>query len=87
MCVPVEALLVVQDEGLHRGHFSLRSAPTGPQSATTRTSTRYARLQEHLAAGAREAGMPVIDNVSVEETLGSLMGLVLDAVGNVEERR
>jgi 2-phosphoglycerate kinase len=85
-CVAVEALLVVQDEELHRGHFSLRSAD--------RPAERYhdhfheiRALQEHLAARAREAGMPVIDNVSIEETLALLMSLVLDAVGSVEERR
>jgi 2-phosphoglycerate kinase len=86
MCVPVEALLVVQDEGLHRGHFSLRSADR-PAERYHAHFEQIRALQEHLVTGAREVGMPVIDNVSVEETLGLLMGLVLDAVGNVEERR
>jgi 2-phosphoglycerate kinase len=85
-CVPVEALLVVQDEGLHRGHFSLRSAER-PAERYHSHFQQIRVLQEHLAERAGEAGMPVIDNVSVEETLGSLMNLVLDAVGNVEERR
>lgn len=83
-CVAVETLLMVQDEDLHRGHFSLRGA--------ARPAERYhahfheiRALQEHLAESAREAGMPVIDNVSVEETLALLMSLVLDAVGSVEE--
>lgn len=85
-CVPVEALLVVQDEGLHRGHFSLRGAARPAERYHARFHEIRA-LQEHLAAGAREAGMPVIDNVNVEDTLGLLMSLVLDAVGSVEERR
>jgi len=85
-CVAVEALLVVQDEGLHRGHFSLRGAYRPAERYHARFH-QIRMLQDHLSAGAREAGMPVIDNVNVEDTLGLLMSLVLDAVGNVEERR
>ena len=85
-CVPVEALLVVQDENLHRGHFSLRGADR-PAERYHAHFHEIRALQEHLVARARGAGMPVIDNVSVEETLAMLMSLVLDVVGSVEERR
>ena len=85
-CVAVEALLVVQDEGLHRGHFSLRGA-NRPAERYHAHFDEIRTLQEHLVAGAGKAGMPVIDNVNVEDTLALLMGLVLDAVGSVEERR
>jgi len=85
-CVAVEALLVVRDEGLHRGHFSLRGADRPAERYHARFH-EIRMLQEHLVAGAVDAGMPVIDNVNVEDTLGMLMGLVLDAVGSVEERR
>jgi 2-phosphoglycerate kinase len=40
-------------------------------------------LQEHLVACAREERVPVLDNVNVDEALGQLMGLVLDAVAEV----
>lgn len=85
-CVAVEALLVVQDEGLHRGHFSLRGADRPAERYHARFH-EIRELQEHLAIGARAAGTPVIDNVTVEDTLGLLMGRVLDAVGSVGERR
>jgi 2-phosphoglycerate kinase len=81
-CVAVEALLVVGDSELHRGHFSHRRG--------TRLPDRYLEnfdgiraLQEHLAACAREEGVAVIDNVNVDDTLGRLMDLVLDAVMEV----
>jgi 2-phosphoglycerate kinase len=81
-CVAVEALLVVGDAELHRGHFSHRRG--------TRLPDRYLEsfddiraLQDHLAACAREEGVAVIDNVNVDETLGRLMDLVLDAVMEV----
>ena len=83
-CVAVEALLVVQDEGLHRGHFSLRGADR-PAERYHAHFDRIRALQDHLSGLAREAGMPVIDNEHVEDTLLALMALVLDAVGSVEE--
>jgi 2-phosphoglycerate kinase len=78
-CVLVEALVVVGDEELHRGHFSHR-----PDS---RPAERYLlgfdsirRLQAHLAAMADECSVAVIDNENVDVALSLLMDLVLDAV-------
>ncbi|MBA2439949.1 MAG: zeta toxin family protein [Thermoleophilaceae bacterium] len=85
-CVAVEALLVVRDEGLHRGHFSLRGAAR-PAQRYHEHFNRIRALQKQLEKDATETQMPVIDNVNVEVTLGRLMGLVLDAVGSLEERR
>ncbi len=83
-CVPVEALLVVEDEELHRGHFSLRGAARPAE----RYLARFAEirdLQEQLVARAQAAGVPVVANTGVDDTLRTLMGLVLDAVGRLEE--
>jgi len=85
-CVSVEALLVVSDEELHRGHFSLR----GAERPADRYHARFAEirdLQARLADGAREAGATVLDNQNVDETLGKLMSLVLDAVGRTDAGR
>ncbi|HEY6781022.1 MAG TPA: ATP cone domain-containing protein [Thermoleophilaceae bacterium] len=78
-CVPVEALLAVDDAELHRGHFSHRRG--------TRPAERYLErfedirgVQEHLVAQARAHGVAVIANDSVDVTLARLMELVLDAV-------
>jgi 2-phosphoglycerate kinase len=82
-CVPVELLLTVRDEEMHRAHFARRGG--------TRPAERYLdrfddirALQAALEVRAAAAGVTVIDNVGVDETLRLLMGLVLDAVGNVE---
>ncbi|MDQ4049946.1 MAG: hypothetical protein M3131_11295 [Actinomycetota bacterium] len=83
-CVPVEALLVVEDEGLHRGHFTLRGAAR-PAERYHRRFDEIRELQRHLTERARKAGVPVIHNTNVEATLGHLMSLVLDAVGSLEE--
>jgi 2-phosphoglycerate kinase len=78
-CVLVEALVVVGDEELHRGHFSHRPG--------NRPAERYLAgfegirgLQAHLSAMALERGVAVIDNENVDVALGRLMELVLDAV-------
>jgi 2-phosphoglycerate kinase len=78
-CVLVEAVLVVGDEELHRGHFSHRPG--------TRPAERYLAafedirvLQDHLAGMADDAGVAVIDNENVDDALARLMELVFDAV-------
>lgn len=82
-CVAVEALLVVDDEKLHRGHFSLRGAQRPADRYLAHFATIRA-LQDDLAARARQVGVAVIDNANLDETLGRLMDLVLDTVGSLE---
>ena len=83
-CVAVEALIVVDDEDAHRGHFALRGAARPAERYLARFG-EIRELQGHLVSLARERGVAVIDNTGADETLRLLMGLVLDAVGNLEE--
>jgi 2-phosphoglycerate kinase len=82
-CVPVQALLVIEDEELHRGHFSHRRGSRRPERYLARFA-EIRELQEHLIACAREEGVAVIDNHNADEALGVLMELVLDAVSEVK---
>ncbi len=75
----VEALLVVEDAELHRGHFSHRQG-TRPAERYLAAFYEIRRLQDHLAERARAEGVAVIDNANVDEALARLMQLVLDAV-------
>jgi 2-phosphoglycerate kinase len=84
-CVAVDALIVVDDEDRHRGHFALRGAARPAERYLSRFE-EIRTLQDHLVALAREEGVAVVDNVGADETLRLLMGLVLDAVGKLEER-
>jgi 2-phosphoglycerate kinase len=79
-CVAVEALLVVGEEELHRGHFALRG-PSRPAERYLAGFDEIRTLQEHLVARAGEVRVPVIDNANVDQALASLMELVLDTVG------
>jgi 2-phosphoglycerate kinase len=80
-CVPVEAVLVVEDEELHRGHFSRRRGRPAERYLARFEEIRA--LQAFLAECAVREGVAVIDNQNADETLGRLMGLVLDAVAEV----
>jgi 2-phosphoglycerate kinase len=78
-CVLVEALVVVEDRDLHRGHFSHRPG-TRPAERYLASFEDIRRLQDHLWERARSEGVAVIDNDNVDDTLAQLMQLVLDAV-------
>jgi 2-phosphoglycerate kinase len=82
-CVVVEALLIVGDPRLHRGHFALRPNARPAERYLSRFD-EIRKLQSHLAACAAAASVAVIDNRNIDETLGRLMELVLDAVGRFD---
>jgi 2-phosphoglycerate kinase len=81
-CLAVEALLVVDDPELHRGHFTHRRGPRPPERYLERFDD-IRLLQDHLVECARDGGVSVIDNVSVDVALARLMELILDAVSEV----
>jgi 2-phosphoglycerate kinase len=78
-CVLVEALVVVDDPDLHRGHFLLRPGAR-PAERYLASFDDIRRLQDHLWARAESEGVPVVDNENVDRSLAQLMQLVLDAV-------
>jgi 2-phosphoglycerate kinase len=81
-CVLVEAVVVVGDEELHRGHF-LRRPGTRPAERYLAAFDEIRELQAHLAGRAEAVGVAVIDNDNVDATLARLMELVFDAVDEV----
>jgi 2-phosphoglycerate kinase len=78
-CVLVEALVVVDDPDLHRGHFSLRTGAR-PADRYMAHFEEIRRLQDHLWNRARSERVAIVDNTNVDEALSRLMELVLDAV-------
>jgi 2-phosphoglycerate kinase len=83
-CVVAEALLVVEDPELHRGHFSARPG-TRPAQRYLESFDAIRELQGHLVERARKEGVPVIANENVDQSLTALMALVLDAVGALRQ--
>jgi 2-phosphoglycerate kinase len=78
-CVLVEALLVVEDRDLHRGHFSLRPG-VRPAERYLASFDDIRLIQDHLLERARSERVAIIDNENVDATLARLMELVLDIV-------
>lgn len=81
-CIAVEAVLNVEDEELHRAHFSMRGGQRPPERYL-RGFERIRKLQEYLVERGNEAGVAVIENESIDEALRRMMALVLESVGRV----
>ena len=78
-CLVVEAVLVVEDEGLHRAHFEAR----GDRRPAERYLARFDQIrliQDHLTGKASARGVAVIDNANIDEALGRVMDLVIHRV-------
>jgi 2-phosphoglycerate kinase len=78
-CVLVEAIVVVEDPDLHRGHFLLRPG-TRPAERYLASFDDIRRLQDHLWQRARSENVTIVENENVDRALAQLMELVLDAV-------
>ena len=78
-CLVVEAVLVVEDQDLHRAHFEAR----GDRRPAERYVARFDQIrliQDHLVGKASARGVAVIDNANIDEALGRVMDLVIHAV-------
>ncbi len=78
-CLVVEAVLVVEDEDLHRAHFEAR----GDRRPAERYVARFDQIrhiQDQLTGKASARKVAVIDNANIDEALGRVMDLVIHAV-------
>lgn len=81
-CVAVEALLTVEDEEVHRGHFTERGG-TRPAQRYLESFDRIRKLQRHLVGRARAEGVPVISNGGIDRAVVDALDLVFEAAGRV----
>ena len=81
-CVAVEALLVVEDEDVHRGHFTARGGDRPPERYLDGFE-RIRKLQAHLVRRARAQGVPMIFNENVDRAVVDALDLVFEAAGRV----
>ncbi len=86
--IVIQVLMVVQDVDRHRGHFYVRDQETdGVRSLSKYMANleKIRRVQVFLIERAKEAGVPVIDNHSIDDTVKVMMGIVLDAVSKYQK--
>jgi 2-phosphoglycerate kinase len=77
----VHLILVVSDEAVHRGHFEMRSEAQarGPSQRYIAALPQIRKIQDDLVRRARRANVPVLENVSLDESLAAVLSLVLEA--------
>jgi 2-phosphoglycerate kinase len=86
----VQCVLAIEEQRVHESHFLVRDAV----SKGLRNGDKYLRsfgeiraVQEYIVEKARHHGVPVIENRNLEETISSVMELVLAAAEQPEEAR
>ncbi|MEK7816733.1 MAG: 2-phosphoglycerate kinase, partial [Actinomycetota bacterium] len=84
----IQLILTVQDEDRHRGHFYVRDQETDGVRSLARylaNIDKIRRVQDYLMEKALEEGIPVIDNESIDKTINTVMGIVLDTVSEHQD--
>ncbi len=78
----VHAILAVEDEEVHRSHFAARdqAEQRGPVDRYLEQLPTIRKLQSYLVARAADEGLPVVTQVSIDDAVQELLGIVLDAV-------
>jgi 2-phosphoglycerate kinase len=87
--VVVQCVFSIQDEAAHAAHFWIRDAASRGLRPVEKYLERLAdirRLQDFIVERARETGVPVIENTSVEATVSAVIELVLGTAAEQLER-
>jgi len=79
--VVVQVVIAIEDEEMHRSHFLARGE--SQRRAVERylgAFGRIRRLQDYIVARARQNGVPVVENSSLDAALVEVMNLVLETI-------
>ncbi len=83
----VHCVLAIEDEAEHASHFWVRdssSAGLRPVDRYLRALPQIRHIQSYIVERARRAGVPVIENSSIERTIAQVMELVLAGAERLE---
>ena len=86
--VVIELVMAVPESRRHRTHFTARDWQTGgirPLRKYVEHFREIRRIQQYILAKARECGVLVIDNESIDDAVNEAMNEVLKAVGELGE--
>jgi 2-phosphoglycerate kinase len=79
----MQFILKVDDADAHRSHFFVREWQTDgirPLRRYIRNFSHIRSVQKYILARAAQYGVPVFDNVSIDQTVKAVMGEILQAV-------
>lgn len=92
--VVVQAVIQVEDEQLHRSHFSMRAHETRarPVERYIAHFDNIRKIQKHIKSLALQHGVPIISNYNLDACLTSVIEIVVDqaveaAKGRPQKRR
>jgi 2-phosphoglycerate kinase len=83
----VQCVLSIEDEDTHASHFMIRDAVSGGLRSVDKYMDRFdeiRRIQRHIVARARRSDVPVIENLSLERAISSVMELVLSGAERLQ---
>lgn len=86
--IVIQLVLTVQDEDRHRGHFYVRDQETDGLRSLSKyldNISAIRRVQDYLVEKALAAGVPVIDNQSIDAAVPTVMGIVLEIVSKYQD--
>lgn len=86
--IVIQLVLAVTDEDRHKSHFYVRDQETGGVRGLGKyveNMDKIRRVQKYLVRSAQTAGVPVIDNHSIDDAIKIVMGIVLDEVSKYHE--
>jgi 2-phosphoglycerate kinase len=80
--VAVPAIVTVEEEEVHRSHFTTRSSDHAdrPSIRYLRSFDDIRRVQRYVKSQALSHGVPVIPNYNFDHTLAALIDLVMERV-------
>ena len=79
----------VSDPNLHRSHFIVREQETSGQRALARYLKGFEeirKIQDFVLGQAETEGTLVVDNVSIDDTVGTVVDALYDLIEETEER-
>ena len=80
----LEFVVAVTDADSHRRHFAVREWETGgirPLRRYLDSFPKIRRIQKYILTQATAKGVPVIDNVRIDDTVKQVMAMILQEVG------
>ena len=83
-------VVAVKDPELHRSHFLVRERATSGHRAVERYLQGFQeirKIQEFILERARAEGTLVVDNVSIDDTVGLVVDALYDLIEETEEQR
>jgi 2-phosphoglycerate kinase len=86
----VHCVLAIHDEDAHRGHFWIRDSSSGglrPMEKYLDNLPVIRTIQDYVVERSARYDVPVIENTSVEDALGTVLELVLAGAERLRERR